>query len=82
MRRLCDTLGSGCELVVVAYEGEAEAKLWRSMGFAKTPGRQGLMHLSQAFVQPRVVPVRGDEERFRVQRGESEEAVARRCRLN
>lgn len=82
VRRLCDTLGSGCELVVVAYEGEAEARLWRSMGFTRTPGRDGLMHLSQAFVQPRVVSVRGDEDRFRVQRNESAEAVARRRRLN
>jgi hypothetical protein len=37
-----------------------------------------LMHLSQALVQPRVVLADGDDQRYRVQRVESEDAVARR----
>jgi hypothetical protein len=46
VRRLCDTLGEGCELAIVPDENDGEAKLWEKMGFAiSTPGeREGLMH--------------------------------------
>ena len=66
VRRLCDTLGTGSELVVVPYGDEREAASWGSMGFTKTEGASGLMHLSQAFVPPRIAR-RDGEDRFRVQ---------------
>ena len=65
VRRLCDTLGTGSALVVVRCADEPEAAAWRTMGFERTRGTSGLMHLRQSLVQPRVVRVEG-EGQFRV----------------
>lgn len=81
VRRLCDTLGSGSELVVVPYGDEAEAAHWRAIGFRKTRGAPGLMHLNQAFVHPRVV--RDDrDDRFRAFRAKPTSAAEKRRRLH
>ncbi|MBI2392814.1 MAG: hypothetical protein HYV09_24730 [Deltaproteobacteria bacterium] len=79
VRRLCDTVGSACALVVVPYANEAEAAHWRAMGFEKTSGAKGLMHLRQAFEQPRVVRDGYDDERFRV---EPVDSADKRRRMN
>lgn len=66
VRRLCDTLGSGCQLVVVPYRSAHEAARWASLGFTvSTPGRtSGLLHLKLGQRQARVIDTtgRGDYE--------------------
>ncbi len=56
VRRLCDTIGSGCAIAVVPYESDEDIELWQKMGFKVTePGAMpGTMHILSAFVQPRV----------------------------
>lgn len=53
VRRLCDTIGRGCAIVVVPYESDEQVELWQKMGFKVTePGvTPGTMHLLSAFVQ-------------------------------
>ena len=61
VRRLCDTLGSGCQLAVVAY-GDAEgAAHWGRLGFAiSTPGRTaGLMHMKLGYRHAQIVDATG-----------------------
>jgi hypothetical protein len=69
VRRLCDTLGTACELAVVTYTEPAEAEAWLRMGFEVTrapeSGACGYLHLALAFRHPRVVEAE-DGERFRV----------------
>lgn len=57
VRRLCDTIGEGCELAVMPYESESEITLWQRLGFAvTTPGQQeGYLHLSLGAKSPRIV---------------------------
>jgi hypothetical protein len=57
VRRLCDTLGQGCELAVMPYDSPEEARAWEQMGFqVSTPGEpSGLMHLGLAYRHPRIV---------------------------
>jgi hypothetical protein len=61
VRRLCDTLGSGCQLAVVAYPDAERAARWAKLGFAiSTPGRtSGLMHLKLGYRHVRVVDATG-----------------------
>lgn len=61
VRRLCDTLGSGCQLAVVAYPDAERAARWAKLGFAiSTPGRtSGLMHLKLGYRHARVVDATG-----------------------
>jgi hypothetical protein len=71
VRRLCDTLGSGCALAVMEYETEAEREHWERMGFQVTEppspkGRAfGYLHLPLGVRNPRVVDPESDG-RFRV----------------
>jgi hypothetical protein len=61
VRRLCDTLGSGCQLAVVAYGDADRATHWGRLGFAiSTPGRtNGLMHLKLGYRHAQVVDATG-----------------------
>jgi len=66
VRRLCDTVGSGCQLAVVSYRDAHAAAHWRRLGFSQTtPGRSsGLMHMKLGYHHARVVDTtgRGDYE--------------------
>lgn len=57
VRRLCDTIGEGCELAVMPYESESEVARWQRLGFIlTTPDRQaGYLHLSLCAKAPRIV---------------------------
>lgn len=61
VRRLCDTLGSGCQLTVVAYADAEAAARWGRLGFAiSTPGRTaGLMHMKLGYRHAQVVDATG-----------------------
>lgn len=57
VRRLADTIGSGCQLTVMPYRDAHEAAHWSRLGFAiSTPGRpRGLMHMKLGYRHARVV---------------------------
>ncbi len=61
VRRLCDTLGSGCQLAVVAYPSAMFAAHWAQIGFSiSTPGRtNGLMHMKLGYRHAQVVDATG-----------------------
>lgn len=61
VRRLADTIASGCQLVTMHYRDAHEAARWSRIGFASsTPGRAaGLLHLKLGYRQARVVPAGG-----------------------
>jgi len=52
VRSLADTLGQGCELVVVPVDSDQDEEYWSHLGFEmSTPGEKehGYMHLSLAY---------------------------------
>ncbi len=57
VRRLADTIGSGCQLVVMRYGDAFEAAKWARLGFTPTTrGRSsGLMHMKLGYRHARVV---------------------------
>jgi hypothetical protein len=61
VRRLCDTLGSGCQLAVMPYREPLAAAHWGRLGFAlTTPGRTaGLMHMKLGYRHAQVVDATG-----------------------
>lgn len=61
VRRLCDTIGSGCQLAVVAYDKADRAGRWGKLGFeVSTPGRtSGLMHMKLGYRHASVVDATG-----------------------
>jgi hypothetical protein len=61
VRRLCDTLGSGCQLAVVGYGNAERAAHYGRLGFAiSTPGRTtGLMHMKLGYRHAHVVDATG-----------------------
>ncbi len=61
VRRLCDTLGSGCQLAVMPYRDALKAGHWGQLGFAlTTPGRSsGLMHMKLGYRHAQVVDTTG-----------------------
>lgn len=61
VRRLADTLGSSCQLVVMPYRSAHEAAQWGRLGFTpSTPGRTtGLMHMKLGVRHARVVDATG-----------------------
>ncbi len=67
VRQLSRSFGGGCELVVIPYESEPDAKRWSTLGFVvSTDGEPtGFMHHQQAFVAPRVVET-DEPGRFKV----------------
>jgi hypothetical protein len=67
VRRLCDTIGEGCELAVMPYESEIAH--WQRLGFIlTTPERQeGYLHLSLGAKSPRVVATDHDFGSYRVE---------------
>jgi len=56
VRRLCNTLGQGCELTVIAIHDPGEAKRWIRMGFEPSPASEelGLYYMQLALIQPLV----------------------------
>lgn len=62
VRRLTETLASGCQLVVMRYATALEAAHWAQLGFEiSTPGRaRGLVHLKLGHHHPAVVDVTGE----------------------
>ena len=69
VRRLCDTIGEGCELAVMPYEAESEVARWQRLGFIlTTPERQkGYLHLSLGAKSPRIVASDHDFGSYRVE---------------
>ncbi|MCW5817244.1 MAG: hypothetical protein KIT84_39975 [Labilithrix sp.] len=61
VRRLCDTIGSGCQLAVVAYGAAHQAARWGKLGFeVSTPGRTtGLMHMKLGYRHASVIDATG-----------------------
>lgn len=57
VRRACETLASGCQLVVLPYANALEAAHWAQIGFEiSTPGRSsGLLHLAMGVRHPQVI---------------------------
>jgi hypothetical protein len=57
VRRLCDTVGVGCELAVIEAASEVEAACWQRMGFELTQlgSTKGFMHLNLSRRRPRIV---------------------------
>jgi hypothetical protein len=72
VRRLCDTLGSGCQLAVVGYGDAERATHWGQLGFAiSTPGRpNGFMHLKLGYRHAQVVDATGSGDYAVVSSGE------------
>lgn len=67
VRRLCDTLGQGCELAVIEYVANEDLAGWQRLGFAGEveEGAGGFLHLPLGSRQTRVLPSE-DADRFRV----------------
>ena len=61
VRKLCDTLGSGCQLAVMPYRDALAAGRWGQLGFSlTTPGRtNGLMHMKLGYRHAQVVDATG-----------------------
>jgi hypothetical protein len=61
VRRLCNTLGSGCQLAVVGYGHASDAPRWAGLGFEiSTPGRSaGLMHMKLGYRHAQIVDATG-----------------------
>jgi hypothetical protein len=61
VRRLCDTLGSGCQLAVMPYHDATAAGRWGRLGFSlTTPGRTtGLLHMKLGYRHAQVVDATG-----------------------
>jgi len=57
VRRLADTIASGCQLVSMPYRDAHEAARWSRIGFSPaTPGRSsGLLHLKLGYHHARLV---------------------------
>jgi len=57
VRRLADTIGSGCQLVAMRYGDAFEAAKWGRLGFTPTTrGRgTGLMHMKLGYRHARVI---------------------------
>jgi len=74
VRRLCDTVGYGCELAIIPYSSMQEVRAWERIGFeVSTPGKRiGLMHMNLGFLYPRIVDPDGTG-RFKVMPNLSQE---------
>ena len=61
VRRLCDTIGSGCQLAVVGYTDPLKAARWGKLGFqVSTPGKSvGTMHMKLGYRHANVVDATG-----------------------
>lgn len=57
VRRLCDTLGQGCELAVIAYAANEAIAAWQQLGFtgAVEQGTGGFLHLPLGSRQVRIL---------------------------
>lgn len=64
IRRLCDTVGSGCQLAVMPYKNAMTAGHWARLGFTlTTSGRSnGLMHMKLGYRHAQVVDLNGTGE--------------------
>lgn len=61
VNRLAETIGSGCQLVVMEYRTAMEAAHWAQLGFAITTGGRsaGFMHLKLGYRHATVVDASG-----------------------
>lgn len=61
IRRLCDSIGSGCQIAVMTYGTARDAAHFGQLGFEiSTPGKmQGLQHMKLGHRQARVVDTTG-----------------------
>ncbi len=60
-RRVSDTIGSGCQIVVKPYATASDAAHWAAIGFEiSTPGRvRGLLHMKLGLRHARIVDTTG-----------------------
>jgi hypothetical protein len=60
-RRVSDTIGSGCQIVVKPYATATDAAHWSAIGFEiSTPGRiRGLLHMKLGLRHARIVDTTG-----------------------
>jgi hypothetical protein len=65
VRRVCDTLGQGCEVAVVPCSSEADAARWQRMGFATSDADGQFAHLALGSRQARVIP-NGDFSGYKI----------------
>ncbi len=65
VRRLCDTLGQGCDMAVLRAASGADVNRWQRLGFTGDADGNGFLHLPLGYRQARVVPGQ-DERSFRV----------------
>lgn len=73
VRRLCDTIGSGCQLAVVGYNEPLKAARWGKLGFqVSTPGKSvGTMHMKLGYRHASVVDATGSGHYEVIGNGES-----------
>lgn len=66
-RRLCDALGQGCELAVIAYAANEDLASWQTLGFtgAVEQGQGGFLHMPLGSRQAQV-QLCADATRFRI----------------
>ena len=59
VRRLAESIGSGCQLVVMAYKNPMQAAYWAQIGFSVTTGGRGagFMHMKLGYRHASVVDV-------------------------
>lgn len=64
VRRLADTLGSGCQLVAMPYKNALEAAHWSRLGFAVSTGGRcaGFMHMKLGYRHAELVDATGSGE--------------------
>lgn len=84
VRRLCDTLGSGCQLAVLPYAEANVAAHWGRLGFTlSTPGRTtGHMHMKLGYRHARVVDATGSGDYEVVTNDDAALFVAARAAAN
>lgn len=66
VRRVCDSVGAGCEIAVIEVASDAESAQWERMGFQRAPSEAGrFLYLPLAMKQARVVETE-DRSAFKV----------------
>jgi hypothetical protein len=83
IRRLCDSIGSGCQLAVMRYTNATDAAHYGQLGFAiSTAGRPaGFMHMKLGQRHARVVDATGSGV-FEVLAVDARETAHRRANAN
>lgn len=60
VRRLCDTLGQGCELAVLRAGSEKVSRRWQRLGFRSGSEESGFLHLPLGSPRARVLASQDD----------------------